>query len=55
MFGSAGDYDLAFFFVYKYRVLDVEYLLAYLIDAEAKEIVLVAVGTHENFYHDLKR
>lgn len=53
--GREKKSDLEFFFVYKYHVLDVQYLLAYLIDEEAKEIALVAVGTHENFYRDLKR
>lgn len=53
--GQEKKSDLAFFFVYKYRVLDVQYLLAYLINEEAKEIALVAIGTHENFYRDLKR
>lgn len=53
--GQEKKSNLEFFFVYKYRVLNVQYLLAYLVDEEAKEIALVAVGTHENFYRDLKR
>lgn len=47
--------DLEFFFVYKYQVLDVRYLLAYLVDEETEEIILFAVGPHESFYRDLKR
>lgn len=47
--------NLEFFFVYKFHVLDVQYLLAYLINEELKEIVLMAIGPHENFYRDLKR
>lgn len=53
--GEEKKSDLEFFFVYKFQVLDVQYLLAYLIDEEAKEIVLTAIGPHENFYRDLKR
>jgi len=53
--GKEKKSDLEFFFVYKYQILDVQYLLAYLIDEGAKEIVLMAVGPHENFYRDLKR
>jgi len=53
--GKEKKSDLEFFFVYKYQILDVQYLLAYLIDEKTKEIVLMAVGPHENFYRDLKR
>jgi len=53
--GEEKKSDLEFFFVYKFHVLDVQYLLAYLMDEEAKEIVLTVVGPHENFYRDLKR
>ena len=53
--GKEKKSDLEFFFVYQYQILDVQYLLAYLIDEGTKEIVLMAVGSHENFYHDLKR
>lgn len=53
--GEEKKSDLEFFYVYKFHVLDVQYLLAYLIDEEAKEIVLTAVGPHENFYRNLKR
>ena len=47
--GEEKKSDLEFFFVYKFHVLDLHYLLAYLIDEEAKEIVLTAIGPHENF------
>lgn len=53
--GEEKKSDIEFFFVYKFQVLDIQYLLAYLIDEEAKEIVLMAIGPHENFYRDLKR
>jgi len=53
--GDEKKSDLEFFFVYKFQVLDIQYLLAYLINEEAKEIVLTAIGPHEDFYRDLKR
>jgi mRNA interferase RelE/StbE len=53
--GDEKKSDLEFFSVYKFQVLDVQYLLAYLVNEEVKEIVLIAVGPHENFYRDLKR
>ncbi len=53
--GEEKKSDLEFFYVYKFQVLDVHYLLAYLINEEAREIVLMAIGPHENFYRDLKR
>ncbi len=53
--GEEKKSDLEFFFIYKFHALDLHYLLAYLIDEEAKEIVLTAIGPHENFYRDPKR
>ena len=45
--------DLAGIRVYKYKVGRQQYLLAY---RYADEIItLLALGTHENFYRDLKR
>ena len=52
--GQAKKADLAGVFVYKFPVLDQQYLLAYSQDAE-DEIALLAIGVHENFYRDLKR
>jgi len=39
--------------VYKFKVLHQEMLLAY--TESKKEILLMAFGTHENFYRDLKK
>jgi len=39
--------------VYKFRVLDRQYLLAYEYDRET--LFLLALGVHENFYRDIKR
>ncbi len=39
--------------VYKFRLQDCLYLLAY--TATEEKICLVALGSHENFYKDLKK
>ena len=41
--------------VHKFRLAGQLHLLAYLPDKSAKTITLLALGGHENFYHDLKR
>jgi mRNA interferase RelE/StbE len=45
--------DLVGIFVLKFRSNKVEWLLAYRIVSK-KEIALLVVGPHENFYRDLK-
>lgn len=45
--------DLAGVRVYKFRVQDQLYLLAYEHDVET--LYLLALGIHENFYRDLKK
>jgi mRNA-degrading endonuclease YafQ of YafQ-DinJ toxin-antitoxin module len=45
--------DLVGIFVLKFRSNKVEWLLAYRILSK-KEIALLVVGPHENFYRDLK-
>jgi hypothetical protein len=45
--------DLVGIFVLKFRSNKVEWLLAYRIVSK-KEIALLVVGPHENFYGDLK-
>jgi len=47
--------DLASIRVYKFRMLGQLCLLAYSYSQEIDQIVLHAVGPHENFYRDLKR
>lgn len=51
--GEAKKGDLAGVYVYKFSCLDQRYLLAYEYDPRTR--VLLLVGTHENFYHRLKR
>ena len=41
--------------VYKYKHKAQQYLLAYRFDADELVLTLLALGTHENFYRDLKR
>jgi mRNA-degrading endonuclease RelE of RelBE toxin-antitoxin system len=39
--------------VYKFRMVKQEHLLAYQWDSEKR--ILIALGVHENFYRDLKK
>ncbi len=50
--------DLSSVFVYKFKLNKQETLLAYELKPDKikpDEVVLLAVGPHENFYADLKR
>ena len=47
--------DLKGIWVYKFKSIDQQILLAYQVDKDKKEVVFVAVGGHENFYKDLKQ
>ena len=49
--GKKGD--LSGVYVYKFKITDQEYLLAY--EWVPEERVLLALGVHENFSRDLKR
>lgn len=53
--GESKKGDLAGVRVYKYRVQQQLLLLAYAYDDQNDQIILMAHGTHENFYRDLKR
>ena len=52
--GEAKKGDLKGVFVYKFKVLDKQYLLAYLLPSK-NEIKLLMLGTHENFYREIKK
>ena len=52
--GEGKKADLAGVSVYKFSVAGQQYLLAYCQEANG-DIVLLAIGVHENFYRDLKR
>ena len=45
--------DLADIWVYKFRMVKQEHLLAYQWDS--KKRILIALSVHENFYRDLKK
>lgn len=47
--------DLSDIRVHKFKILGQEFLLAYSVDKQKQKIILLALGTHENFYRDLKR
>ena len=47
--------DLAGVQVYKYKHKAQQYLLAYRFVEEELILTLLALGTHENFYRDLKK
>ncbi len=47
--------DLAALRVFKFRSNGQLYLLGYMLDETIRLIYLESVGSHENFYRDLKR
>ena len=51
--GEAKKGDLKGVFVHKFKVRDKLFLLAYKFDEN--EVLLLALGRHENFYRDLER
>ena len=51
--GEEKKGDLVGVLVYKFRVQDQQFLLAYEYDKE--NLFLLALGVHENFYRDLKK
>ena len=51
--GETKKEDLSVVFVHKFKVRDTLFLVAY--EYDEKEILLLALGSHENFYRDLKR
>ncbi|WP_419421219.1 type II toxin-antitoxin system RelE/ParE family toxin (plasmid) [Legionella sp. D16C41] len=51
--GTAKKGDLSGVHVYKFKISNQEYLLAY--EWIPEERILLALGVHENFYRDLKR
>jgi mRNA-degrading endonuclease RelE of RelBE toxin-antitoxin system len=53
--GERKKGDLASLLVFKFRSQGQLYLLGYTIDDQVRLIYLEAVGSHENFYRDLKR
>lgn len=52
--GNLKKGDLADVRVYKFQMVNQLMLLAYHYSVESHSITLLALGTHENFYRDLK-
>lgn len=53
--GERKKGDLKEVFVKKFPLLGEEYLLAYKVNEEEREVIFLAIGGHENFYRDLKK
>jgi mRNA-degrading endonuclease YafQ of YafQ-DinJ toxin-antitoxin module len=53
--GDSKVGDLAGVCVYKFKMVSHLTLLAYAFDGKAITLTLLALGSHENFYRDLKR
>lgn len=51
--GEEKKQDLQGVFVHKFKIKNLLYLLAYSFDET--NLTLLTLGTHENFYRDLKR
>jgi len=46
--------DLEGIYVYKFKLVDKQWLLAYRV-VSSKKITLLLIGPHENFYRELKK
>jgi len=56
--GEEKKGDLAGIFVYKFKINKQEVLLAYRLQPskfKPQELILLSLGSHENFYSDMKR
>lgn len=47
--------DLSDVYIYKFKIAKQLKLLAYTYEARSKTLILLAIGSHENFYRDLKK
>ena len=55
LIGEMKKGDLAGVQVYKFKMLTKLILLAYTYKEEKVQLILLAFGSHENFYRDLKK
>ena len=55
LIGGQKKGDLSFIRVYKFQVVNQLMLLAYSYEDEQITLTFIALGTHENFYRDIKR
>ena len=51
--GEEKSGDLSGFRVHKFKFRNEQYLIAY--KSQANDIIFYMIGTHENFYRDIKR
>lgn len=54
LIGAIKKGDLAGVYVYKFSMVHQQTLIAYRYDPAIPRIVLLALGSHENFYRDIK-
>lgn len=55
LLGAQKIGDLSDIRVYKFHMINCLALLAYKYDKQESSIILLAIGSHENFYRDLKK
>lgn len=53
--GNIKKGDLSGIQVYKFKMVNQSTLLAYKFNKDEIQLILLALGPHENFYRDLKR
>ncbi len=53
--GASKKGDLDFLRVYKFKLSNQEVLLGYMYDVDEIVLTLLKLGSHENFYRDIKR
>jgi len=53
LIGEGKKGDLQGVFVHKFKLSNTLYLLAYRLDSDALELIMI--GPHENYYRDLKQ
>ena len=54
LLGELKKGDLSFVRVYKFSMIHQQALLAYLYDEIGGSLIFIGIGSHENFYRDLK-
>jgi len=53
--GQQKTGDLSGIFIYKFKMIKQLTLLAYSYEDQTITLTLIAIGSHENFYRDIKR
>jgi len=55
LLGEQKKGDLDFLRVHKFKILNQQYLLGYSYQEETVTLTLLKLGSHENFYRDIKK